>query len=63
MRRRKSELSHAPRPLVGTVHHMAPEQTRGGKFATKASDQWALGVMIYECATGERPFMARGSTN
>jgi serine/threonine-protein kinase len=42
--------------LLGTVQYMAPELTRGAKFATAQSDQYALGVMLYECATGKRPF-------
>jgi serine/threonine protein kinase len=46
--------------LLGTVHYMSPEQTRGGNKATPASDQYALGVMLYECLTGAKPFS--GST-
>jgi serine/threonine-protein kinase len=42
--------------LLGTVQYMAPELTKGAKFATPASDQYAIGVMLYECATGRRPF-------
>jgi tRNA A-37 threonylcarbamoyl transferase component Bud32 len=42
--------------LLGTVQYMAPELTKGAKFASAASDQYALGVMLYECATGRRPF-------
>jgi serine/threonine-protein kinase len=42
--------------LLGTVQYMAPELTKGAKFASPASDQYALGVMLYECATGRRPF-------
>jgi serine/threonine-protein kinase len=42
--------------LLGTVPYMAPEVTKGAKLATTASDQYALGVMLYECATGKRPF-------
>jgi tRNA A-37 threonylcarbamoyl transferase component Bud32 len=42
--------------LLGTVQYMAPELTKGAKFASPASDQYALGVMLYECATGQRPF-------
>jgi tRNA A-37 threonylcarbamoyl transferase component Bud32 len=42
--------------LLGTVQYMAPELTKGAKFASPASDQYALGIMLYECATGRRPF-------
>jgi len=42
--------------LLGTVPYMAPEVTKGAKLASAASDQYALGVMLYECATGKRPF-------
>jgi tRNA A-37 threonylcarbamoyl transferase component Bud32 len=42
--------------LLGTVQYMAPELTKGAKYASPASDQYALGVMLYECATGQRPF-------
>jgi serine/threonine-protein kinase len=42
--------------LLGTVPYMAPELTKGAKFASPASDQYALGAMLYECATGHRPF-------
>jgi serine/threonine-protein kinase len=46
--------------LLGTVHYMSPEQTRSGRQATALSDQYALGVLLYECATGGKPFA--GST-
>jgi len=35
---------------------MSPEQTRRGKNATAQSDQYALGVVLYECVTGLKPF-------
>lgn len=44
--------------LVGTVFYMSPEQLRGKP--TFATDQYALGVVLYEWLSGERPF--RGST-
>jgi serine/threonine-protein kinase len=47
--------------LLGTVHYMSPEQTRSGRQATALSDQYALGVLLYECATGAKPFA--GSTH
>jgi len=44
--------SHA---IVGTPAYMSPEQTQGMRDLTAASDQYALGVIAYECATGRLP--------
>lgn len=41
--------------VVGTLGYMAPEQLRGQPADTR-SDIWALGVLLYEIATGARPF-------
>jgi serine/threonine protein kinase len=40
--------------LAGTVAYMAPEQLQG--HPRRASDQYALGVMVYEWLTGSLPF-------
>lgn len=41
--------------VLGTVGYMAPELVTGG-MATKASDIYACGIMLYEMLVGKRPF-------
>lgn len=44
------------RVLMGTPAYFAPEQTRGSKYITAQSDQYALGSILYECVTGQVAF-------
>ena len=44
--------------LVGTPHYLAPELI-AGEDASKASDVYALGCLLYQCIAGQPPFGGR----
>jgi len=50
-----------PGEVAGTVAYMAPEQLKAEKPDHRA-DLWAAGVVLYELATGRRPFEGRTVT-
>ncbi|GAB3067656.1 Stk1 family PASTA domain-containing Ser/Thr kinase [Virgibacillus ainsalahensis] len=41
--------------ILGSVHYLSPEQARGG-MATKKSDVYSIGIVLFELLTGRLPF-------
>ena len=50
----QSTRMQSTQEVVGTAYYMAPEQLQGKPRL--ASDQYALGVVVYEWLSGSRPF-------
>ncbi len=44
--------------ILGTPYYMAPEQARGERNVDQQVDIWAMGVVLYQCLSGQLPFVA-----
>mmetsp|Transcript_37117 Transcript_37117/g.82576 ORF Transcript_37117/g.82576 Transcript_37117/m.82576 type:complete len:1288 (+) Transcript_37117:271-4134(+) len=53
----KTPLTSLPPAKRGTPCYMAPELFNDGATHSTASDLWALGCVLYECAMGRPPFL------
>lgn len=44
--------------LIGTPNYISPEQAKGAKNLTRATDIYSLGIMLYEIVVGRVPYSA-----
>jgi serine/threonine-protein kinase len=49
-------VATSPNQLIGSPLYLPPEALRGSAQLGPASDQYSLGVVLYQCVTGRTPF-------
>jgi WD40 repeat protein/serine/threonine protein kinase len=59
---RETQLTRFGGGVALTPEYAAPEQIAGAAAITTAADVYALGVMLYEILTGERPYRLKRDT-
>lgn len=42
--------------IIGSPHYMSPEHVRGTRDIDHRADLWSLGVIVFQCVTGQLPF-------
>lgn len=45
--------------VMGTPFYLSPEQILGNRDVDARVDLWAVGVVLYECVSGKRPFVGK----
>jgi serine/threonine protein kinase len=55
-----SEANGANRAILGTPFYMSPEQASAATRLDHRSDLFSLAVIVYQCLTGELPFVGDG---
>jgi serine/threonine protein kinase len=62
--KRSRDLSNNGKVIMGTPQYMSPEQVRDeGHLVGAHTDVWALGVVWYECLTGQAPFVGESTVD